>query len=251
MGGAMSEGIRRNPRHHVDDQLAMEIVIRRVGEDAPLDADAKLIDISRRGLKLSLSEPLKFNEMVDIKLRCSEPHIDFVLSAEVKWLRHNSDAMAWIIGCSVSNQIPDEFFKETAMYGAYDRRSALRYDFKKLAVARWEACQDEIPVGIVNMSPGGFCISSPEPGHVDKRIWLDLENTDGKRIHVTARSVWQVQFESGYLIGCESSVDLSREIIREPKSLSICESHRRSLSLPSLIGIVLIAFFLLAFAMLG
>ena len=248
MGGVTSVENRRNARHPINDRLALEVVVRRHDDDAPLEAEATLIDVSRQGLKLSLSEPLAFDEVVHLEVHCREPDVDFAVTAEVKWLRRNDDAGAWIIGCSVSNRIPDEFFEEIASYGAYNRRAAPRHDMTKQAVVRWEACQKKIPVGIVNLSPGGFCISSPEYAQVGKGLLLELEGSDGKQIQVTAKSKWQLEFESGYLIGCESSVDLFREILNDLTGTTCCGSPIRSLTLPSLVGIVLIAAIFCAFA---
>ena len=58
------------------------------------------------------------------------------------------------------------------------------------------------PFGVVllNVSEGGFCIYSPQPGQVGQRVSLKLGMEEG--VGVLGNVRWCAALDDGFLIGC-------------------------------------------------
>ena len=60
---------------------------------------ARLLDIAPHGMKLSVPEPMMFEQQIDIKLECEKVGIQTCIPAEVRWFRSIDNQHAWMMGC--------------------------------------------------------------------------------------------------------------------------------------------------------
>jgi hypothetical protein len=56
---------------------------------------------------------------------------------------------------------------------------------------------------VLDLSPGGFCLLSQDPGDPGERVLLEREGEDAPQTLVTAKVRWQASTDEGYVVGCE------------------------------------------------
>ena len=56
---------------------------------------------------------------------------------------------------------------------------------------------------VLNLSAGGVCLLSQDPGEPGERVLLELEREDAPQVLVTSKVRWQVSTDDGYVLGCE------------------------------------------------
>jgi len=164
--------------------------------------------MSRGGLKLSVPVELAVHEVVQLQVASEVLQMDLAEPAQIRWIRKDPDSDGWHVGCQIQTAIDEEILEELAERGLLDRRNSARHSVNAEAMAQWELREDSVPVQLLNLSSEGFCLASDQPTNVGSRLKLTLSDENGQPSHeILARSKWQTEFENGYMIGCELSVE--------------------------------------------
>jgi hypothetical protein len=124
----------------------------------------------------------------------------------VVWLRQDA-ADSWRVGCEFVPKLPLEVMDEL-FNSVIERRLSARRAVLRDAFAKWELQPDLFGVRLVNVSQGGFCIESRQPGQVGQRIWLSLHPEEDGTAKVLGSVRWCTSLDDGFLIGC-AFLDLS------------------------------------------
>ena len=197
--------IERSRRYSVSENYVVRVTLKHYDEhDRPLMTAAVLVDLSPGGAKLLLGGPFPFEDDLIVSLESEELHLDLALSARICWLRQQGERQ-WVLGCSFDPQLPDSEIEHLFSYGLLERREAPRQSVRGQATACWQGDEetDETPVGLLDLSEGGFSMLSPASSEVGKRLRLSLDGAEHKLVDTSATVRWQLQVEGGWIIGCE------------------------------------------------
>lgn len=246
--------------YQVRDPQAIKVVVQRAGppmegkharpsaRSSPAEADAELLDISPSGVKLRVFACLPMYEALVIRLEV--PGLDRALSlpATVCWTQPAGPAN-WRLGCAFAHELPGHVLADLAAEGYLDRRKDRRQAVDVEGSARWELSEVSIPVRLVNISAGGFCIRCSQSGHVGERLLLELE--DGRRAPVSAhaRAVWQLAAAEGWLIGCVWATRKDHDLVRRSVAWNAaseradgsCPRRRPAVRLAVLVAVLVIS----------
>jgi len=200
--------VERGARYKVTDDFSMPATVHRTGKSGDETIQADLLDISRGGLKLSVSTILVFEELIQVHVESDELGLSLTESAHVRWIREDEKANSWTVGCDIQGEIDEEVLEDLVKCGLLDRRFSPRRRITGDALAQWELSENRVPVQLLNLSPGGFCLASDQPSKVGARLKLTLADDDGQSPYeILARAKWQHEFENGYLIGCDLALE--------------------------------------------
>ncbi len=170
------------------------------------DGDARIVeghlaDLSFRGVRLALNEKVLPGQRVTLHLTLPAIEIDLIREATVCWTEPR-DAESWWVGCSLEERLEEETIDRMAVTRILNRRRDTRYPISQAAKVRWELSDEVHDVQIVNFSKGGFCIvGSDASTRPTDRIMLLLES-DGHRVKIPARVMWQRPMQEGHAVGC-------------------------------------------------
>ncbi len=167
----------------------------------------ELANLSRSGAAVSLPEPLPVGAELNLKLAAHAIGIDIAVAATVCWSRQ-AGKNRWWSGISFVNELSEEVFTQLAIAGCVERRqgerkSVITPDTGLAAIARWELASENVHVRIINATPNGFRIVSPEPNKFGGRVRLQFDRPGHPPIFVRARTCWERPEDAGYVIGCE------------------------------------------------
>lgn len=197
---ALEKLIEREPRYLVVDQSAVTIDIQSSNyTEAKLDA--VLMDISAGGAKLKSQQQLPHGNQIALQLVSNELQGRVNVDATVCWTQLGSRG-EWIVGVSFQPKIPEFVLDQLAKAGVFDRRDERRQPVSISSTAAWQLTRGTEPVCIVDISPGGFCLLSPQPGKPGAHVMLKFAAEKGDAT-VTGRCLWQVEIEQGFTLGCE------------------------------------------------
>ena len=160
--------------------------------------EAKLIDLSKQGAKLSSATVIPTGESIRLQLSIVELGIEFYLDGKVCWSKKETDESS-LFGCALSARLPDGLFDRLAEGGRLDRRFDPRFDEEIELSAFWEFRGTQVPVTLSNYSRGGFCILTKHPIVAGQQLHLCVEEPE--HCVVIASAQWQLEVTSGYLIG--------------------------------------------------
>jgi hypothetical protein len=190
----------REARYQPRSGRQIVVIIERTAGNGESLTSVDLLDISEGGAKIASPVCLETNETIGLRLEVAELHIDLRATAKVKWTCPTKDGR-WQIGCVIDPRVPEAILVELAAREYLERRREQREPVNLEAEAQWEMDTDAVTVRIVNFSSGGFCLFSPNKKQIGQRVRVRLD--DGNDGLVTARAVWQLKQQKGYLTGCE------------------------------------------------
>lgn len=178
----------------------MEVTVERKGGLVPQQLPARLLDLTSKGAKLSLESPLQFLEPIAVRLACPPAKFEHGLFAEVRWVRTGKDD-EWLAGCSWEAPIPQELMDQLASVGGIQRRESPRMEVDGEATVWWGPGKS-VKVRFLDLSEGGFCLGSPEPG---QGAWLRVvpAAVGEQHVQIIAQLRWQRQISDGYQLGCK------------------------------------------------
>ncbi len=181
---------------------AVRVEIRWSDDGEQKSVTGELIDLSRKGAKLSVDGPIPIEQKVNIRFRAAVVELDWLVAARICWTTP-SDGDDWYIGCALSEEVPEELMAQFARAGLINRRGSRRRLVSIPAVARCELDGDEgIEVCVKDFSTGGFRIFSPRTRRVGERLLLRVPLADGNSANLAGRILWQVETDDGYMVGC-------------------------------------------------
>lgn len=163
-------------------------------------------DVSLNGLKLMSPCPLLFEELVGLEFHSQSADVKFKAVAEVRWIRQDEDNEdQWIIGCRITDGMPEESLDKLSNVGGIERRRISRTKTKLEAELQLPTTSERHPISIVDFSGQGlrFCTEIQIQGKQPVKVYL--KNELGNELEVVCKTRWSQAYESGYFVGCEVS----------------------------------------------
>lgn len=118
------QNIGRAPRHEVRPRVPCEVRAELSSRHPVVDRPAQLVNLSRNGLQIALSEPLARDEIVTVRIRDAEGRLDVALRGRVRWQRSRGP-QSWGIGCELEQPLSYETLGELFLSGILDTGSAV------------------------------------------------------------------------------------------------------------------------------
>ena len=193
--------IEREPRYLVIAPNAICLAVESSDYD-DVEIDVRLVDLSKGGAKLKTQQPVPTGQQLSLSFNADEIEGNLAVDATVCWSQL-AGAAEWYLGCSFEPQVPQHVLNQFARSGVFDRRDEGRREVNIKSSAAWELSSAASAAYIVNLSPGGFCLTSHQPGKPGSRVMLRIEGAGGRQEKVTGRCRWQAETNAGYTLGCE------------------------------------------------
>jgi len=190
---------RFKPRYRLSANVKVAILVEADGYPSQ-PVDARLVDISRDGVKLAVSEFLALNENAQLKFCFREAGFDFRVDGSICW-ENQINENTWNVGCSLSPTLPAQFFATLTEGRPVERICDPRLPSNLHTTARWNLAELERPVVIHNYSNGGFCVWIDASGKPGERLHLSIAQVDST-LMVVGKVHWEYNADNGCLIGC-------------------------------------------------
>lgn len=206
---ALCEGpYRFKPRYQLPANV--HVAISTEADTCPAQPiDARLVYLSRAGVKLAVSESPALDENAQLKLSLRESGVEFRVDGKVCW-KTQIDKHVWNLGCSLSPPLPEQLFAMLTEGSPMERSCDPRLPSSLQTTARWDLDKPELPVVIHGFSTGGFCVWIDVAGEPHERLHLSIASA-GSTLMVVAQVQWQSKTDNGYLIGCSFLNDRDHE----------------------------------------
>jgi hypothetical protein len=198
---ALRQFVVREIRYKLVAQDAVSVHIDSAAEGESERLNAKLIDISTGGLRISSNQRTAEGDLLTVTITTEDAASPITVRAQVCWTTLAAKGRFYL-GCSIEPAIPQSLLEHLATSGILERRQEARQESSLSLPARWELDPAAGEAAILNLSSGGISLLMPQPGNVGRRICLTLldEGGDSARIYVKAR--WQIQTPDGTVVGC-------------------------------------------------
>jgi len=199
MAETSAHDVTRTPRYQVRDPQTVSASLQR-GTDALMPAE--LLDLSLDGARLSVTTQVACHDGLCLKLENDRFGLNVAIEAVVRWVR-GAQGDTWLLGCSFASPLPPEAIEALTMIGCLEQDELARSP----AAGKMQAWQEAQPVAftveLVDLSPGGVSLFSPDPAQVGQRLRL-LQTTAGEK---EAELIVQVrccaETSDGYFLGCQ------------------------------------------------
>jgi hypothetical protein len=195
--------IERSRRYSVSEHYVFKVTLKHYDEhDRPQTMAAELLDLSPGGAKFCMPNSLACEDDLIVSLQSEELNLDLSLSARICWQRQQADGQ-WILGCAFDPQLPEAEIEHLFGFGLLERREAPRQSVRGQASARWESATEDTPVGLLDLSEGGFSMLSPMNSEPGQRLRLTLDSEEHGLVDAAATVRWGLPVDGGWIIGCE------------------------------------------------
>lgn len=201
---AINQSTQREPRHWVADGQTTTVMVKRGSGSNSEAFPAKLLDLSRNGVKLSAPSCIRFGEAVSLNLAIQELDLVLNVSAEVCWTRP-TEGGAWLIGCSFQPELPQDTLDILAASGQLERRNEPRRPISFQATVRWNSDKIVAPVALIDWSQSGFCMLTAQVGTAGQEVALYLDKLvqpDRTPVSIAAKAQWAFKVADIHLVGC-------------------------------------------------
>lgn len=210
--------VDREPRYPVQVDEPIDVVVE-AGDNRTETIKATLVDLSCGGAKLRVAERFLLDSKLTFRIEAEGLANSIEVAADICWTRI-AVGSEWWLGCAFTPRMPYELIRELAEVGVIERRESERQEIQIDVSASYELGSTRIPVQITSLSPGGFCLTSPEAVTPGSRVLLRIEqDTDKitKERLISAKSRWLVECDEGYVVGCEFADSGSHVALRRLK----------------------------------
>ena len=119
LSGRFFQNAGRAPRHDARPRVPCEVRAELSSRNPIVERPAKLVNLSRSGLQITLGEPLAREEVVTVRIRGAQGMVDVVLRGWVRWQR-SLGPQCWSIGCELEQPLSYEALGELFLSGILD-----------------------------------------------------------------------------------------------------------------------------------
>ena len=219
--------VEREARYPVQVEEPIDVVVE-AGDNRTETVKATLVDLSCGGAKLRVSERFSLDSKLTFRIEADGLAKSIEVAADICWTRI-AVGSEWWLGCAFTPRMPYELIRELAEVGIIERRESERQEIQIDVSASYELGTARIPVQITSLSPGGFCLVSPQPVTPGSRVLLRIEQGPEamKERLISAKSRWLVECNEGYVVGCEfadSSSHVALRRLQDPDEEPVEES---------------------------
>jgi len=211
---ARKELQRGDKRYSLAKSIPVEVTI--TDGDEQRVAHGKALDISLRGAKLELNEPLSKHHSVRIELSPNDVETTISTTGSTCWARPVDDN-AWWLGVSFDEAIDEKGINALAEGGYVDRRQDRREAADIALFARCELSDEPIEIKLRDLSVGGMGIWAPQELSPESRLLVGAGPRELDARPIVARVKWVRESNGGYVSGCsfiakEGYPELRRQI---------------------------------------
>ncbi len=157
-----------------------------------------VVDLSNTGIRMLCEGRFEVGQAFCTELTTERSHGIYsgVIRRVEPWVGGQS-----ILGCSLSDAIPDSVLRDLANEDAINRRSDGRVRLSQPAKLSWPLNPTEIDVDLHDYSTGGLKLLSPVAIPEEVRLRIRMEVGQAEELTVEARAVWTREFEHGWVAG--------------------------------------------------
>ncbi|GAF72127.1 unnamed protein product, partial [marine sediment metagenome] len=157
-----------------------------------------VVDLSKTGIRLLCAGRFEVGQSILTELRTDRSHGIYrgVVQRVEPWVNGQS-----ILGCSLTDSIPESVLQDLAKQGAVNRRADGRMTLTHKATVNWPLNPEEIEVELQDYSTGGMKLltSTTIPDDVRLRIRILLGQQD--EVVVEGRLIWKRESSHGCVAG--------------------------------------------------
>ncbi len=193
-----------------DDRLVHVTVERRQGE-VVRRLKAEMLDLSTGGAKLRVSELLRLDEKIDVRIETHDRHIELTVPSKICWIRADG-ANHWTLGCAFQPPLPNHLIVSLAHRGYVERRTNHRKPIQRTAQVRWEMESTWQAVTLLDYSDDGFCMTGLLPSLETSRLLLNGQLAEGEHVELPAQLQWKCRENDTWVCGCQFREPLTRPL---------------------------------------
>ena len=123
LSGRFFQNAGRAPRHDARPRVPCDVWAELSSRHPIVERPAKLVNLSRSGLQITIGEPLAREELVTVHIRDTQGTVEVALKGWVRWQR-SLGPQNWSIGCELEQPLSYEALGELFLSGILDMGSA-------------------------------------------------------------------------------------------------------------------------------
>jgi len=191
----------RSPRFVVQGGLIAWIVPSDREENPPFCIPAKVMDISRTGVRLRAKRPIADMDICCVTIVVEDLSMCFHLRPRVRWSREEEDGSE-VLGCRLVPAIPAGIFDHILRANHVDRRECERQLLNLRASGVWRLGDKPSLFTVTDFSREGFCVQTDALPPEEERLHLCVEDAETTHAVVIAQPRWTLKTDDGYVVGC-------------------------------------------------
>jgi hypothetical protein len=185
-----------------DSHAARQLELRWTEPTGTIRAQvAEIVALDRNLLRLEAAELIPFGHKCELVLGEHLPEARMV-AAKVRDVRPHGEG--YRIACQLDEPLADDVLAGLADAGRFNRRAHERrtVELEIKALPELSQGQGQFAVKIVDLSPGGCCLKSPQQIPAGYRIRLSSDRDAQAEAAVGLRVQWQKHADDQFLVGC-------------------------------------------------
>ena len=161
------------------------------------------VDICRTSLKFKCDVPLYFQETLTLAFWSDSAELVFEVESEVRWIRYQEQDGAWVIGCRLAKEIPENIIAMLARSGDIDRRIKPRIATEVQAEGQFPGTWKRFPVTVLDYSESGVRLLTPFRLTANQRLMIRISPYRYWSVEVMSSVRWTAPGSEGFFAGCE------------------------------------------------
>jgi hypothetical protein len=164
---------------------------------------ADIVTLDRTSTRLELAELVPFGQKCELDFGAALAASSRTMQATVRDVRPQG-GKRHRVACQFDVPLTDELLAALSDSGSFNRRAHERrpvaLDIK--ALPELSQGQGQFAVQIVDLSPGGCCLKSPQQVPSGYRIRLSADRDSEAAVAIPLRVQWQKPADDQFLVGC-------------------------------------------------
>jgi c-di-GMP-binding flagellar brake protein YcgR len=182
-----------------------------------LPSQAQIRDVSRGGVQLILTGPVKEGELLSLHIPTGSAETSTILACVV-WVQQKEDDL-WVAGCSFSSELTDEdlehFGARRSRSAPPDKRGWVRFPCQTQVFVQKVRAREKPPQAteLVDISANGLGVRTAHTARVGELLTVEFRGQDDRVLLSTLASVVRVtdRVDGQHLLGCNFIRELSEE----------------------------------------
>ena len=202
----------RPSRYYLKPPREVRVVQSNTDESA-VGRRARMLDISTRGTRLRMREPIAAGEQVRVQLSLPELGVHLHLHAHARWQSLNHDG-SWTVGCSIESAVPQFVFDRLAPHYCVKERGSTRESVFICGTAVWEIGDHPSRATFRDISEGGVAVFVEGDKGCGREIHICVDDKKLGQRTVHAEVIWGLTVADGSLVGCQYLNNEDYEFLR-------------------------------------
>lgn len=164
----------------------------------------RLVDISRHGLRMELSEQPQIDDRMQLRLAPGQSIEEVQATLRVRWTQMSVRGQWWV-GCQLEPTLDQAWIDSLAAATLVERRKEPRVPVHCPAQVKWELAEGWHSAELCDYSAEGFRLRLPTtvtPPTDRLLVRLDPQSEGGTATEIPARIAWQRDAGRERLLGC-------------------------------------------------